>query len=154
MSTFSNRVNLGRFDKAAYVGLFKPCKPWKIPASSSGKIYQAHTASKSKAHASISKRVLYVVLDQLDEAIVPTLCQGSGGCRRGVQYQCRCGGGDCRRTQGARVLFLADFGSVDKNMEFLKSLTCDDIDGLIKLVAPKTRIVRVYFAIFCKYYDR
>ena len=32
MSTFSNRaINLGRFETAAYVGLFKPCnKPWKV----------------------------------------------------------------------------------------------------------------------------
>jgi len=35
--------------------------------------------------------------------------------------------------KAARVLFLTDIaGVLDKNMELLESLTCDDIDGLIK----------------------
>ena len=34
--------------------------------------------------------------------------------------------------KAAQVLFLTGIGSVDKNMELLKSSTCDDIDGLIK----------------------
>lgn len=35
--------------------------------------------------------------------------------------------------KAARVLFLTDIaGVLDKNMELLKSLTCDDIDGLIE----------------------
>ena len=34
--------------------------------------------------------------------------------------------------KAARVLFLTGIRSVDKNMELLKSSTCDDIDGLIK----------------------
>lgn len=44
-----------------------------------------------------------------------------------------CAGRIAGELKAAQVLFLTDIaGDLDKNWDLLKSLTCDDIDGLIK----------------------
>lgn len=85
-------------------------------------VYQAYTSSKSKADVSLSKRVLYVILDELDETIVPTLTS-----RRSTQPLDSLG--YCINLCQSCVHFLLVMSRSDAGIHLLRIKTKLDVDA-------------------------